>query len=72
MKTGPARQFIFTIKNHPSVEMDGIAFAMQQRKWAALSLDQAVDVQPFLFRNDEYISSIVFAADFQSKKGLVS
>ncbi|VDN58116.1 unnamed protein product [Dracunculus medinensis] len=69
VKTGPARQFIFTIKNHPSVEMDGIAFAMQQRKWAALSLDQAVDVQPFLFRNDEYISSIVFAADFQSKKG---
>lgn len=68
VKTGPAHQFVFSIKNHPSMRADEIAFAMPQRKWATLSLDQEIDAHPFTFQNNEYIGSITLSADFQTKK----
>uniref|UniRef100_A0A914RZN1 Vesicle-fusing ATPase n=1 Tax=Parascaris equorum TaxID=6256 RepID=A0A914RZN1_PAREQ len=51
---------------------DEIAFAMPQRKWATLSLDQEIDAQPFTFQNNEYIGSITLNADFQTKKSQTS
>uniref|UniRef100_A0A915AY58 Vesicle-fusing ATPase n=1 Tax=Parascaris univalens TaxID=6257 RepID=A0A915AY58_PARUN len=72
VKTGPAHQFVFSIKNHPSMRADEIAFAMPQRKWATLSLDQEIDAQPFTFQNNEYIGSITLNADFQTKKSQTS
>uniref|UniRef100_A0A914WJ20 Vesicle-fusing ATPase n=1 Tax=Plectus sambesii TaxID=2011161 RepID=A0A914WJ20_9BILA len=69
VKTGPAHRYVFSIKNHPSVRRNEIAFAMPQRKWAALSLDQDVHVAPFNFDpNTQYIGSITLDADFQTKK----
>ncbi|VDK38685.1 unnamed protein product [Gongylonema pulchrum] len=68
VKTGPAHHFVFSIRNHPSLKTDEIAFAMPQRKWSKLSLDQEVEVQPFSFATNQYIGSITVAADFQSKK----
>lgn len=68
VKTGPAHHFIFSVKNHPSLSNEEIAFAMPQRKWATLSLDQEVDVQPYTFENNQYIGSLTLSADFQSKR----
>ncbi|VDM91833.1 unnamed protein product [Onchocerca ochengi] len=68
VKTGPAHHFVFSVRNHPSLKTDEIAFALSQRKWAKLSLDQEVEVQQFNFNNNQFIGSITFAADFQSKK----
>ncbi|EJD74014.1 CBR-NSF-1 protein [Loa loa] len=72
VKTGPAHHFIFSVRKHPSLKNDEIAFALPQRKWAKLSLDQEVEVQHFSFNNNQFIGSITFAADFQSKKNQTS
>ncbi|MCP9264364.1 Vesicle-fusing ATPase [Dirofilaria immitis] len=72
VKTGPAHHFVFSVRNHPSLKADEIAFALSQRKWANLSLDQEVEVQQFNFKNNQFIGSITFAADFQSKKNQTS
>ncbi|KAJ1373327.1 vesicle fusion factor [Parelaphostrongylus tenuis] len=68
MQTGPGHRYIFTIRNHPSMKRGEIAFAIAQRKWAVLSLDQEVQVQPFAFKNNQYIGSMTLSADFQLKK----
>ncbi|VDM58372.1 unnamed protein product [Angiostrongylus costaricensis] len=60
MQTGPGHRYIFTIRNHPSMKRGEIAFAIAQRKWAVLSLDQEVRVQPFCFK------AIVGKTDFFS------
>ncbi|KAL3997673.1 ATPase associated with various cellular activities (AAA) family protein [Acanthocheilonema viteae] len=72
VKTGPAHHFIFSVRNHPSLKADEIAFALSQRKWAKLSLDQEVEVQQFTFSNNQFIGSITVVADFQSKKNQTS
>lgn len=68
VKTGPAHHFVFSVRNYPSLKADEIAFGLSQRKWAKLSLDQEVEVQQFHFNNNQFIGSITFVADFQSKK----
>lgn len=68
MQTGPGHRYIFTIRNHPSMKRGEIAFAIAQRKWAVLSLDQEVHVQPFCFKNNQCIGSMTLSADFQLKK----
>ncbi|CAD6197587.1 unnamed protein product [Caenorhabditis auriculariae] len=70
VRTGPAHRFIFSIKNDSSMRRGEVGFAMSQRKWAALSLDQEVDVTAHSFATNEYIGSIVVSADFQSKKNV--
>ncbi|CAB3407570.1 unnamed protein product [Caenorhabditis bovis] len=72
VQTGPAHHFIFTIKNDMSMKRGEIAFAVPQRKWAALSLDQEVRVVPHRFEPSEYIGSIVVSADFNNKKNVTS
>ncbi|PIO69711.1 ATPase, AAA family, partial [Teladorsagia circumcincta] len=68
MQTGPGHRYIFTIRNHPSMKSKEIAFAIAQRKWAVLSLDQEVVVAPFAFKSNQYIGAITLSADFQLKK----
>ncbi|KHJ96356.1 Vesicle-fusing ATPase family protein [Oesophagostomum dentatum] len=68
MQTGPGHRFVFTIRNHSSMKRGEIAFAIASRKWAVLSLDQEVHVQPYSFKSNQYIGSITLSADFQLKK----
>nr|CDJ95250.1 ATPase domain containing protein [Haemonchus contortus] len=72
MQTGPGHRYVFTIRNHPSMKRQEIAFAIAQRKWAVLSLDQEVLVAPFAFKSNQYIGSITLSADFQLKKNATS
>jgi hypothetical protein len=71
VQPGPAQRFIFSIKNHPSMKPGEIAFAMPQRKWAALSLDQEVAVTRHKFDTSHFIGSITLTVDYASKKASV-
>uniref|UniRef100_A0A0N5AV97 Vesicle-fusing ATPase n=1 Tax=Syphacia muris TaxID=451379 RepID=A0A0N5AV97_9BILA len=69
VKTDISHQYVFTIRNYPSLRNDEIAFSIPQRKWATLSLDQEVEVQPYNFDpSTSCISTIVLTVDFHSKK----
>ncbi|CAI2309761.1 unnamed protein product [Caenorhabditis sp. 36 PRJEB53466] len=62
--------YIFSIRNDSSVRPGEIAFGVPHRKWANVSLDQEVQVDPFTFPRSDYIGSIVLSADFNGKKNV--
>ncbi|CAH1990020.1 unnamed protein product [Acanthoscelides obtectus] len=64
--TGGGQNFVFSIKSHPSIARYTVGFSLPQRKWAVLSLNQEINVEPY--HPEEYISSIVLEADFMQKK----
>lgn len=69
VKTEVGQHFVFNVKNHKDVKTDEIAFAVPQRKWATLSLDQEVEVERHTFgQNSDCISVITLATDFNSKR----
>ncbi|KAF1768202.1 hypothetical protein GCK72_000014 [Caenorhabditis remanei] len=72
VNTGPARHYIFSIKNDPTIKPGEIAFGVPHRRWAVLSLDQEIRVTPFSFPTSDYIGSIVLSADFNNKKNVTS
>ncbi len=39
-----------------------------QRKWATLSVEQAVEVEVHQFAMDSHIAAVTLEADFQAKK----
>ncbi|CDW51902.1 CDC48 N and AAA and CDC48 2 domain containing pro tein [Trichuris trichiura] len=69
IKTGPAHRFVFSILNHPSVSVGTIAFSMPQRRWAQLSLDQEIEVQPYAMDSkNQFIAGMTLETDFYQKK----
>ncbi|EFO85367.1 hypothetical protein CRE_24161 [Caenorhabditis remanei] len=72
VNTGPARHYIFSIKNDLTIKPGEIAFGVPHRRWAVLSLDQEIRVTPFSFPTSDYIGSIVLSADFNNKKNVTS
>uniref|UniRef100_A0A0N5ABZ7 Vesicle-fusing ATPase n=1 Tax=Syphacia muris TaxID=451379 RepID=A0A0N5ABZ7_9BILA len=69
VKTDATHFYVFNIRNYPSLRNDEIAFSIPQRKWATLSLDQEVEVQPYNFdKATSCISTMVLTIDFNSKK----
>ncbi|KAG5884302.1 Vesicle-fusing ATPase 1 [Gonioctena quinquepunctata] len=64
--TGGGQDFVFSIKGHSSIPRYNVGFSLPQRKWAVLSLNQEITVEPY--QPDEYISSIVIEADYMQKK----
>uniref|UniRef100_A0A5S6QQ51 Vesicle-fusing ATPase n=1 Tax=Trichuris muris TaxID=70415 RepID=A0A5S6QQ51_TRIMR len=69
IKTGPAHRFVFSILNHPSISVGAIAFSMPQRRWAQLSLDQEIEVQPHSMNiKNQFICAITLTTDFYQKK----
>lgn len=60
---------MFSIKGHSSIPRYHVGFSLPQRKWAVLSLNQEINVEPYI--PDEYISSIVLEADYMQKKTYV-
>ncbi|XP_015115308.1 vesicle-fusing ATPase 1 [Diachasma alloeum] len=68
--TGPNQHFVFTVKSHPEVPHGAVGFSLPQRKWAALSLNQEIDVRPYHFdptSASEFLCTIVLEADFLLK-----
>ncbi|KAL3269922.1 hypothetical protein HHI36_008979 [Cryptolaemus montrouzieri] len=68
VSTGGGQVFVFSIRSHPEVSRNNIGFNLPQRKWAVLSLNQEIDVRPYV--PEDYISTIVFEADFMQKKSI--
>ncbi|KRX70984.1 Vesicle-fusing ATPase 1, partial [Trichinella sp. T6] len=68
VRTGIGHPFIISLKNHPSVTPGKIAFSMLQRRWAHISLDQQVEVVPYSFDSNQYISLVTFVVDIYHKK----
>ncbi|KRX67912.1 Vesicle-fusing ATPase 1, partial [Trichinella sp. T9] len=68
VRTGIGHPFIISLKNHPSVTAGKIAFSMLQRRWAHISLDQQVEVVPYSFDSNQYISLVTFVVDIYHKK----
>lgn len=66
VNTGGGQNFVFSIKGHPSIPRYNVGFSLPQRKWAVLSLNQEITVDPY--QPEEYISSITLEADYMQKK----
>ncbi|XP_018579945.1 vesicle-fusing ATPase 1-like isoform X2 [Anoplophora glabripennis] len=64
--TGGGPNFVFSIKSHSTIPRYHVGFSLPQRKWAVLSLNQDINVEPY--HPDEYLSSIVLEADYMQKK----
>lgn len=65
INTGAA-YFVFSIKSHASIPRYHIGFSLPQRKWAVLSLNQEINVDPYT--PDDYVSSITLEVDYMQKK----
>uniref|UniRef100_T1IP97 Vesicle-fusing ATPase n=1 Tax=Strigamia maritima TaxID=126957 RepID=T1IP97_STRMM len=69
VQVNPSKRYVFTCKSHHTNLPGTVAFSLPQRKWAALNLNQEIDVRPYTFNtNTQYLSSIVFEVDFLQKK----
>ncbi|CAG9761013.1 unnamed protein product [Ceutorhynchus assimilis] len=66
INTGGGQTFVFSIKSHPGVPRSHVGFSLPQRKWAVLSLNQEIGVEPYTA--DDYLSSIVLEVDYMQKK----
>ncbi|KAH1009525.1 vesicle-fusing ATPase 1 [Dendroctonus ponderosae] len=66
INTGGGQTFVFSIKAHSSVPRYHVGFSLPQRKWAVLSLNQEIGVEPY--QPEEYLSSIVLEVDYMQKK----
>lgn len=64
--TGGGQNFVFSIKGHPSIPRYNVGFSLPQRKWAVLSLNQEITVEPY--HPEDYVSSMVLEADYMQKK----
>lgn len=66
INTGGSQTFVFSVKCHPGVPRNNIGFSLPQRKWAVLSLNQEIGVEPYNL--DEYLSLITLEADYMQRK----
>ncbi|XP_044272166.1 vesicle-fusing ATPase 1-like [Tribolium madens] len=64
--TGGVKKYIFSIKKDPRVHRNEVGFSLPQRKWATLSINEDIEVNPY--KEEDYITSIVLEADYMQKK----
>lgn len=68
-----AYKFVFTLKTHSSVNLGTIGFSLPQRKWAALSIGQDIEVTNYRFdKSKQCINSMTVEIDFLQKKNVDS
>ncbi|XP_008556962.1 vesicle-fusing ATPase 1 [Microplitis demolitor] len=68
--TLPNQNYVFTVETHNDVPRGCVGFSLPQRKWAALSVDQEIDVRPYQFdasSKSNFLGTIVLEADFLQK-----
>ncbi|XP_038048750.1 vesicle-fusing ATPase-like isoform X2 [Patiria miniata] len=69
VKTSPSSRFIFSVKDHPSIQRGTVGFSLPQRKWAVLSINQDIEVTSYEFsKNSQLIGWITLEVDFLQKK----
>ncbi|KAG8040053.1 hypothetical protein G9C98_001169 [Cotesia typhae] len=67
--TLPNQSYVFTVETHNEVSQGCAAFNEPQRKWAALSVNQEIDIRPYQFdaSSSNFLGIIVLEADFLQK-----
>ena len=71
--TMPGVSFVLSTMEDNSVEPGSIGFGVNTRKWAALSIGQEVQVEPYRFDLEKHcISTLTVEVDFYSKKNISS
>ncbi len=64
----PEQCFVFNVKSNREVPRSTIWFGFLQRKWAALSIGEEIDVLPFRFdSNEHFLAKIILEVDFKKK-----
>lgn len=58
---------MFSVLFYHEVPRGHLGFSLPQRKWAMLSINQDIDVKPFKFQGNEYLSSMLIEVDFHKK-----
>ncbi|KAG8197118.1 hypothetical protein JTE90_004376 [Oedothorax gibbosus] len=67
--TATNRKFVFTLKGYQGMPSGQMGFSLPMRKWAELSLNQTLEVRPYVFNpNIQYIARITLEVDFLDKK----
>ena len=69
--TAPNYHFVFSVKTHHEIPRCTVGFSLLQRKWATLSLNQEIEVQPYHFdptSTTACLCNIVLEADYLQKK----
>lgn len=71
MSTGPGQHFVFSIIRTPELPKNSVGFSLVQRKWAAISVNQDIDVKVYQFvttNNSEFLDTVTLEVDFLAKK----
>lgn len=67
--TATNHKYVFTLRAYPGVPSGHMGFSLPMRKWADLSLNQTLEVRPYMFNpNVQYVSKITLEVDFLERK----
>ncbi|RWS15681.1 vesicle-fusing ATPase 2-like protein [Dinothrombium tinctorium] len=67
------QRYVFTIEPYDRMEMGSIGFNMPMRKWAQLSINEIIEVRPYVFDpSRQYVAKIVLEVDFLQKNSVTS
>ena len=63
------QRFVFTLEEHEGIPAGQLGFSLVQRKWAVLSLNQDIRVEPYRFdQKKDFAASLTVAIDFYNRK----
>lgn len=71
MSTGPGHHYVFSVIFTPEVPKNSVGFSLVQRKWAAISVNQDIDVKVHRFNttsSTEFLDTVTLEVDFLAKK----
>lgn len=71
VSTGPGQHFVFSIIKTSEVPKNNVGFSLVQRKWAAISVNQDIDVKVYRFNpssKTEFLDTVTLEVDFLTKK----
>lgn len=71
VSTGPGHHFVFAIIRTHEMPKNNIGFSLVQRKWAAISVNQDIDVKVHRFATNsstEFLDTVTLEVDFLAKK----
>lgn len=71
VSTGPGHHFVFAVIRTHEMPKNNIGFSLVQRKWAAISVNQDIDVKVHHFNTNsttEFLDTVTLEVDFLAKK----
>ncbi|XP_063077728.1 vesicle-fusing ATPase [Engraulis encrasicolus] len=73
VKATPPHKYVFTVRCHEKMVAQSIGFSLPQRKWAAISIGQDVEVLSYNFdKSKQCVGTMTVEVDFLQKKNVDS